>query len=92
MLCYSTYELVAIFLSFGVFRMTCMAYSSYSFKAVPVCLCIFITMKYGTIIYNNMSFSLLPSLFIGQVGLGVGSWPSNRTTRDRLPGELDYTS
>ena len=21
----------------------------------------------------------------------VGSWPSNRTTRDRLPSELDYT-
>ena len=28
----------------------------------------------------------------GQIGLGVGSWPSNRMTRDRLPSELDYTS
>ena len=28
----------------------------------------------------------------GQVGLGVESCPSNRTTRGRLPNELDYTS
>ena len=28
----------------------------------------------------------------GQVGLGVGSWLSNRTTRGRLSSELDYTS
>ena len=29
--------------------------------------------------------------YTGQVGLGVGSWPSNLTARDHLPSELDYT-
>ena len=29
------------------------------------------------------------SAFIGQVGLGVGSWTSNLTNVDSIPGEFD---
>ena len=41
------------------------------------------------IFLEELGFLLLST---GQVGPGVRSWPSNRTTRDRLPSEIDYTS
>ena len=39
-----------------------------------------------------LSFIEFTLLNTGQVGLVVGSWPSNQTRQDRLPSELDYTS
>ena len=50
-----------------------------------------ISLIYDLICYIAVYLGL-SSLKTGQVGLGVGSCPRNRTTRDRLPSELDYTS
>ena len=42
---------------------------------------VYVDLKYDEI-------SLTSTAGTGHVGLWVGSWPSNRTTRDRLPSEL----
>ena len=37
-------------------------------------------------------YVIVAGLITGQVGLGVGSWPSNRATEGSNPKEPDYTS
>ena len=58
--------------------------------------------KYGKMYYHYLLCKTLNSeeeaivifvfVFTGQVGLGGGSWPSNRTNAGSPPSEFDYTS
>ena len=41
---------------------------------------------------HNKAALFVTYKYTGQVGLGVGSWPSNRTNAGSPPSEFDYTS
>ena len=51
-----------------------------------------LTVPLATNYLENGKFQGMLMFITGQVGLGVGSWPSNRTNVGSPPSEFDYTS
>ena len=66
----------------------CVLYVSFGSKVRP--------RTFGYVAMGSAVLFILMSRWLlysaGQVGLGVGSWPSNRTNAGTPPSEFNYTS